>query len=295
MKKLSILFVLLFQLSFFVKAQTATATADTPLMDSAQMVQFLMDHLGKKEDTLKYQTGMIQLGEIATLTVPKGFKYLDPKQSLYVLTDLWGNPTEPNLGMLFPENMHPLDDNCWAIEINFQDQGHIADDEANDLDAEELLNDLKGQQEQANAARKKENLPLLHVAGWAEKPHYDLASKCLYWGLDLTVDSVQEHTLNYNLRFLGRTGMLTMNVIGTMQQLPEIQKNTAAIVGSINFKDGKLYTNFDASKDKKADYGLRMLVSGSKTERTNFFSKYGFWVLGGLALVFGGWIWRGRK
>ncbi|MGL4596264.1 MAG: hypothetical protein ACRCYO_01975, partial [Bacteroidia bacterium] len=61
MKKLTSLFIFLFQFSLFSQAQTTTVAADTPFMDSAQMIQFLMDHLGKKQDTLKYQTGIIQL------------------------------------------------------------------------------------------------------------------------------------------------------------------------------------------------------------------------------------------
>lgn len=39
----------------------------------------------------------------ATLTVPQGFGFLDQMQSMYVLSDLWGNPPDSSiLGMLVP-------------------------------------------------------------------------------------------------------------------------------------------------------------------------------------------------
>lgn len=39
--------------------------------------------------TLVYQTGSLDLEGIAELTVPKGFKYLPPKDTKFVLEDLF--------------------------------------------------------------------------------------------------------------------------------------------------------------------------------------------------------------
>jgi hypothetical protein len=53
--------------------------------------QFYADSI---DSTFVYQTGIISLGNgVATLTVPEGYKYLDSKQSEFVLTELWENPT----------------------------------------------------------------------------------------------------------------------------------------------------------------------------------------------------------
>ena len=52
-----------------------------------------------------FERGTIDISNgLATLRVPNGFKYLNATQSHQVLTDVWGNPPEETLGMLFPEN-----------------------------------------------------------------------------------------------------------------------------------------------------------------------------------------------
>ena len=83
------------------------------LVDSTQL---MIDDI---EQSLIYTTGIIELESgNATLNVPNGFRYLDRKQGIYVLTELWGNPADSSvLGLLVPENRGVLDSNSWVFTI----------------------------------------------------------------------------------------------------------------------------------------------------------------------------------
>ena len=63
-----------------------------------ERITFVTDSINA---TFTYEYGRIDLADgKASLQVPSGFKYLDPEQSAYVLTDLWGNPPSETLGLL---------------------------------------------------------------------------------------------------------------------------------------------------------------------------------------------------
>ncbi|MES2691445.1 MAG: DUF2167 domain-containing protein [Bacteroidota bacterium] len=111
-------------------------------------IQFKIDSL---ENTFKYQTGTIQLGDgIGSIEVPKGFKYLDATQSEYVLTELWGNPKGSTLGMLFPENSGVMTTGSFVFDIQYDELGYVKDDDANDINYDDLLKDMQKEMEEGN-------------------------------------------------------------------------------------------------------------------------------------------------
>jgi uncharacterized membrane-anchored protein len=61
---------------------------------------------------------------------------------------------------------------------------------------------------------------------------------------------------------LGRKGVLELNAIANMDQLPEIDAQTPEILGMVDFKEGSRYADFDPKVDKVAKYGLAALVTG---------------------------------
>ena len=92
----------------------STHAASTP-PDSAALFKAYVQAV---QDSLHYQTGHVTLPDgVGDINVPKGFRYLDAAQSTKVLTKLWGNPSGENLGMLFPADRGPLDENNWAFVI----------------------------------------------------------------------------------------------------------------------------------------------------------------------------------
>jgi len=62
--------------------------------------------------------------------------------------------------------------------------------------------------------------------------------------------------LNYNIRILGRKGVLVLNGIGGLDQLAEIKQQTPTILAATNFTSGNTYEEFNSSMDKVAAYVL---------------------------------------
>ena len=54
-------------------------------------------------------------------------------------------------------------------------------------------------------------------------PSYDAAAHKLYWAKELMFGTDMDHTLNYNIRVLGRRGVLVLNAVAEMKQLAVIR------------------------------------------------------------------------
>ncbi|MFT5336671.1 MAG: putative membrane-anchored protein [Luteibaculaceae bacterium] len=237
----------------------------------AREIQIQLDSLVAH---LEYQTGEIVLGDgLAELHVPYGFKFLDAKQSDYVLTEVWGNPPSPTLGMLFPENETPVSDgSTFAIEISFSDEGYVEDEDAADIDYGDLLDQMIADTEEVNPQRVELGYPTIQLIGWASTPFYDAETKKLHWAKELNFGGYENNTLNYNIRILGREGYLNLNAIGEMPTLPLVQDKIDAILESVNFTEGNTYADFNPDIDKVAAYGIGGLIAGKILAKVGFFA-----------------------
>ena len=161
-----------------------TDSLSVDMVSEEAAFQKVMDSINQ---SYTYQHGTIDLADgLATLNVPEGFKFLDSAQSQAVLTDLWGNPPSETLGMLFPEDAGVLgEDFSYAIEITYSEDGYIDDEDAADLDYDDLLEEMKSDVDEANSQRKEMGYGTVDMIGWAAPPHYDSANKKLYWAKEL--------------------------------------------------------------------------------------------------------------
>ncbi len=237
-------------------------------IDSNQM------YIDEVENSLKYQTGKIKLDEgNATLTVPMGFKYLDRAQSIYVLTDLWGNPTDSSvLGLLVPEKLGVLGVKRWVFEISFEEMGYVKDDDADDIDYDDLLKDLQKDITEGNPERVKEGYDPITLVGWASVPFYDKDKKVLHWAKEVRFGDDSLSTLNYNLRILGRKGVYVLNAIASMSDLPEVKANIGKVLNSVTFEDGNKYADFDPGVDEVAAWTIGGLVAGKILAKAGIFA-----------------------
>ena len=240
--------------------------------------------------TLHYQQGHIVLpGGIGELTVPNGFRYLDSAQSRRVLTQLWGNPKSETLGMLFPASRGPLDDQAWAYSISYDPMGYVKDDDADDIDYSELLEEMQNDTQEANKEREAAGFDPFYLLGWAANPYYDKTTHALHWAKSLRFGSSPDTTLNYNVRLLGRKGVLVLNAIGEPAQLPEIKASIPGLLSGVTFARGQQYVDFDADIDEVAAYSIGGLVAGKVLAKVGLFALVlKFWKLGLLALA-GAW------
>lgn len=254
------------------------------------------------ENSLEYETGVIALQSgNANITVPKGFRYLNAEQSKYVLSELWGNPVDSSvLGLLVPEDRGVLATNSWVFTISYEEIGYVKDDDAADIDYDDLLKEQQKEFEDANPSREAEGYPPIQFIGWAAKPYYDEDKKVLHWAKELKFGSDSLTTLNYNLRVLGKKGVFVLNAIASMSELVEVEPTVNNVLASVEFEKGNTYFDFDPEVDQVAAWTVGGLVAGKILAKIGFFAVIlKFWKLIAIALASGGaYLWKfitGRK
>ncbi|SBS31666.1 hypothetical protein MSP8887_01567 [Marinomonas spartinae] len=221
------------------------------------------------------QSGDIILGNgVAELSLTDKFQYLSPKSTERLLVDGWGNPPgNKTLGMLIPANTNPLSNDGWGVVITYQKDGHVKDSDAKTIDYNELLQKMKKETQSESKERVKQGYGSMELVGWAQPPRYDQATHKFYWAEDLKTSDSREDSLNYNIRVLGREGVLVLNVVGGMSQLHDIEKETPALLAVTNFTKGNRYADFDSKTDHVAEYGLAALVAGGVAAKMGLFAK----------------------
>jgi uncharacterized membrane-anchored protein len=232
------------------------------------------------EAKLGYQTGTISLpGGMATIRLPRTFRYLGPEGSRRLLTDAWGNPpgsAEGVLGMLIPTAISPLTEAGWGIVITYDEEGFVNDSDAADINYNKLLKEMQEGTAASNEARVKEGFPSITLVGWAEPPYYDAAAHKLYWAKELSFGDATTHTLNYNIRVLGRRGVLVLNAVAGMEQLASIKQEARSVMSAVEFSDGHRYTDYLPATDKAATYGVTGLILGATAVKTGLLK--GLWL-----------------
>ncbi|HEX4824693.1 MAG TPA: DUF2167 domain-containing protein [Candidatus Polarisedimenticolaceae bacterium] len=218
------------------------------------------------EAKLGYQTGTVQLpGGIATIRLPESFRFIGAEGSRRLLTEGWGNPpvaTEGVLGMLIPTATSPLSKEGWGVVITFDEDGFVNDDDAAKIDYDKMLSEMQKGMAEANAERKKQGYEAVTLIGWAERPSYDAAAHKIYWAKELAFEGKGKHTLNYNIRILGRRGVLVLNAVSGIDQLPAIRQETQSLLSAVEFNEGHRYADYLPGKDKVAKYGIAGLIVG---------------------------------
>jgi uncharacterized membrane-anchored protein len=223
----------------------------------------------KALEPLDFKQGKITVGgDIATIDLSDKFYFLDAKDATYVLTTLWGNPPDDGtLGMIFPVEMTPLDE-TWGIEVSFDDIGYVSDEDADGYDYDELLETMKQDISDENEWRRENNYPALELLGWAAPPHYDAEGRKLYWAKEIRFDGDETTTLNYNIRILGRKGVLVVNFIADTTMLDQVNAVAPEVLAMTNFTDGNKYSDFNPSMDKVAAVGIGGLIAGKVLAKT---------------------------
>lgn len=198
-----------------------------------------------------------------TLHIPDKFYFLDAKDAQRVLTQAWGNPADTSiLGMLMKEGATPFDDDAWAATFSYKDDGYVSDADATKIKYDKLLAKMKSDTAEENKWRKENGYPSAELIGWAEPPTYLAAAHKMYWAKELNFEGSTGHTLNYDIRVLGRSGVLVVGFIAGMDQLAEIKAATPAVLAASTFDTGARYTDYVKGVDKRAAYGLAALVAG---------------------------------
>jgi uncharacterized membrane-anchored protein len=190
--------------------------------------------------------------------------------------------------------------NSWVFVVTYDGMGYVKDDDADDINYDDLLEDLKEAQTQANLQRAQLGYGQMNLVGWASKPYYDKQNKVLHWAKELTVAGDETSTLNYDVRVLGRKGVLSLNAVADMDQLEEVKKNIPAILKMASFAKGHTYSEFNPDVDEVAAWTIGGLVAGKILVKAGVLAGLlKFWKLIAIGVVAAGsFIWkfvRGKK
>ncbi len=256
-------------------------------------------------DTLVMRDGVIALpGGQAKVNVAKDLAFLDEKDARTLIVDVYGNPpdvAEGVLGVLLPRALSPLAAESWFAILTYEEDGHVSDEDASSINYDDLLKEIQEATDEESKTREKAGYETIKLVGWAQSPSYDKAAHKLYWAKDVKFGKSDGDTLNYAIRALGRTGVLQVNVVADIKQLPEINAKIPELLNTISFNDGQRYADFNESTDAVAAYGLAGLIAGGVAAKAGLFK--GLWVLllaskkfliAG-AIAFGGAIWGGIR
>lgn len=257
------------------------AKVELPTMDSTETTAPAAEQLTAGEqtpeeklaDSLVKRTGTVDLpGGQARVAIKEGFAYLNPEDTRKLLVELWGNPPEQGegvLGAIVPADVSMAAPESWAAIITYENEGHVADDDAKSINYGDLMKQMQEDTTTANDERVKQGYEPISLVGWAQEPKYDSVEHKLYWAKHLQFGK-EAHTLNYAIRALGRTGVLQVNVVAGMDQLKDINQKVPGLLSMVSFTEGNRYADFKDG-DQVAAYGLAALIAGGVAAKAGLF------------------------
>ena len=116
------------------------------------------------------------------------------------------------------------------------------------------------------------------MVGWVEKPTYDESSHRLVWsilGKDQGAPQDSESTINYNTYALGRQGYFELNLVTGDKTIAEDKKHAGVLLAALDYKPGERYSDFNASTDRVAEYGLAALIGGVAAKKLGLLAVIG--------------------
>lgn len=284
-----------------VEVEAATETTDAAALDEAAAAEGEESEPFDEEAflaSLTFEKGKVVLGDnLATLNLPPQFVFLNGEDAERLLVEAWGNPPDAELplGMVLPAGISPLAAESWAVTVEYEGNGYVSDEDAADIDYGDMLKDLQEEAATDNQWRAENGYETVQLVGWADQPHYDAEGKKLHWAKELTFGESDENTLNYNIRVLGRKGVLVLNFIANMGQLEEIKQAVPTVLAMTEFNQGNRYAEFDPDIDEVAAYGIGALIAGKLAAKAGLFATLlillkKFWIVP--VLLFG---WLGKR
>jgi uncharacterized membrane-anchored protein len=234
-------------------------------------------------------------GGQAEVTLPEGYYGLGATDAQYVLHDIWGNPADPQvLGLVLKAGTTPFDPAAWAVVLSYDPIGYVSDSDAGSIDYSALLADMQAGTAEQNPGRKEAGYPAIELLGWAEPPHYDAAERKLYWAKRLRFEGDATDTLNYDIRVLGRQGVVVASFIAGIDQLADVQAAAPDVLQMIAFTAGNRYADFNPDMDTVAAVGIGGLIAGKVAAKTGLLVVLLAFLKKGAVLLILPVLWLGR-
>jgi uncharacterized membrane-anchored protein len=217
----------------------------------------------------------VDAGHDVMIDLPADYLFLDAPQAKKFMEKLGNLWNDDLLGVITKGGA------TWIVTVRYTEDGYVKDDEAEKMDADEILGAIKEGTEEANKERSKRGFKGLNVMGWSEPPRYERPVHHLVWGINGHTEGDDDNTINFNTRVLGRKGFVSLNLIDGAKTIEASKPSVAALLAATSFKTGSRYEDFDSKTDKIAEYGLAALVAGGagaaalKLVKVGLLAKFG--------------------
>jgi uncharacterized membrane-anchored protein len=166
-------------------------------------------------------------------------------------------------------------DAAWEVVIELADVGHVSDDDADQLDAGELLTSLEQGTREQNKVRVSKGVSELYIDGWSARPAYDRVNRVLSWGV--RGHDVDGQVINEFTNVLGRHGYVSINLIAAPAAMEQARLEAGPALRGVRFQAGHRYQDFDPAVDRSSGLGLRSLIVGGSAvavaTKTGFIAK----------------------
>jgi len=219
----------------------------------------------------------ISLNDEGQLALPAETVFIPRPQADALMRDMGNQVDGDFLGLVFPS----ADDAQWFAALDYVDDGHIADEEARDWDADAMLDSLRDGTENGNTFRENQGVSPIEVTGWIERPRYEPTMHQLVWSVgikDKGLPAKQDDGVNYNIYVLGREGYLSLNFITSQDRIDAEKAQANQLLQGLSFNDGRRYDDFRPSSDRMAGYGIAALVGGVALKKLGAFALIGAFV-----------------
>jgi len=261
-------------LALFLPAPAALAqepeSGEEPLPEGCVEEQMTIDDLPGVEWTRG--PAKAPIGQRAEIDLPEGYRITDATGTRVLMEAMGNRPSPDELAVLMPE-----DNTDWFVLFSFDASGYVSDEEKDDLDADEILDSLRAGNEEANRWRISQGIAPIELVGWQTPPKYNASTHNLEWAVKGKTEG--SFVINYNVRILGRSGVMTANLVLDPELLVGTLPTLQSLLRGYGYTQGNRYSEYKKG-DKLAEYGLKGLIAGGAlavAAKTGLLQK--FWKL----------------
>ena len=229
------------------KGEIPGAAQDEGGQEAAEATKFL--------NSLQWTVGpgTAKVGNQAEIKVPEGARFTGSAGTRKML-EMMHNPTGGSeLGLLTNDELD------WFVIFEFEDIGYVKDADKEKLDGQAILESLREGNEAGNEERKKRGWAPITIVGWHTAPFYNKETNNLEWCIKGASEG--HDIVNYNIRILGRGGVMSANLLVAPEQLDVTLPGIKTMLKGFSYIEGQKYSEWK-SGDKIAKYGLSALVVG---------------------------------
>lgn len=196
-----------------------------------------------------------RLGNLAQIQVPAGMAFTGKEGTKKWMEATHNLANDDMLGLVVPMS----DSASWWALFEYNEVGHVPDDEKDALNAQAILKSIREVNVEANKERKKRGWHEMEVVGWDREPFYNETTHNLTWAI--RGRSPNGESVNYNVRMLGREGYMSAELILGVNELAGAVGPFENLLSGYTYTTGNRYAEYRKG-DKLAKYGLTALVAG---------------------------------